>query len=67
MSEADLAQGSLYPPLAHIRDVSAKIAAAVAAVAFRTGVARAHEPADLLAQVRAQMYDPHYTDYVASE
>ncbi len=67
VSEADLAQGSLYPPLASIRDVSAKIAAAVAAVAFRTGVARAHEPSDLLAHVRTQMYDPHYTDYVASD
>jgi malate dehydrogenase (oxaloacetate-decarboxylating)(NADP+) len=67
VSEADLTQGSLYPPLSSIREVSAKIAAAVAAVAFRTGVARAHEPADLLAHVRVQMYDPHYTDYVASE
>jgi malate dehydrogenase (oxaloacetate-decarboxylating)(NADP+) len=67
VGEADLAQGSLYPPLAHVRDVSAKIAAAVAAVAFRTGVARASEPADLLAHIRAQMYDPHYTDYVAGE
>jgi malate dehydrogenase (oxaloacetate-decarboxylating)(NADP+) len=67
VTEADLAQGSLYPPLSSIREVSARIAAEVAAVAFRTGVARAHEPTDLLAYVRTQMYDPHYVDYVASE
>ncbi len=35
VTEADLAQGSLYPPLAKIRDVSAHIATAVAGVAFR--------------------------------
>ncbi len=65
VTEADLAQGSLYPPLAKIRDVSAHIATAVAGVAFRDGLAAAARPADLLAHVRAQMYDPHYATYVA--
>src|SRR4249920_2142735 len=49
VSEDDLRQGSLYPPLKNIRDVSAHIAAAVAAVAYRRGLARGAEPADLLA------------------
>ena len=44
----DLQQGSLYPPLKNIRDVSAHIAAAVADVAYREGLARVPEPADLL-------------------
>jgi malate dehydrogenase (oxaloacetate-decarboxylating)(NADP+) len=65
VTEADLAQGSLYPPLAKIREVSAHIAAAVAAVAFRHDLAGITAPPDLLAYVRAQMYDPQYVDYVA--
>lgn len=65
VTAADLAQGSLYPPLAKIRDVSAQIASAVAAVAFRSDLAGITPPPDLLAHVRAQMYDPHYTTYVA--
>ena len=59
----DLAQGSLYPPLASVRDVSAHIAAAVAAVAFEQGHAGIAKPADLLAHVRACMYDPRYPRY----
>ena len=59
----DLAQGSLYPPLARVRDVSAHIAAAVAQVAFDRGLAGVSRPPDLLAFVRAQMYEPSYVDY----
>jgi malate dehydrogenase (oxaloacetate-decarboxylating)(NADP+) len=66
VTAADLAQGSLYPPLAKIRDVSAQIATAVAAVAFRSDLAGIASPPDLLAHVRAQMYDPHYVNYIAS-
>ncbi|MBL8343434.1 MAG: NAD-dependent malic enzyme [Rubrivivax sp.] len=60
---ADLAQGSLYPPLTRVRDVSAHIAAAVAQVAFDQGLATVPRPADLLAHVHAQMYEPRYRDY----
>jgi len=59
----DLAQGSLYPPLARVREVSAHIAAAVAKVVFDAGLAGIPRPADLLAHVRAQMYEPRYADY----
>ncbi len=45
----DLAQGSLYPPLARVREVSAHIAAAVAQVAFDRGLAGMPRPPDLLA------------------
>ena len=48
MTAADLAQGSLYPPLAQVRDVSLQIAVAVADVAFRQGHAGIDRPADLL-------------------
>jgi len=64
VSDADLAQGSLYPPLVDVREVSAQIAVAVAAVAYQQGLARAPEPADLLAYVRSRMYDPRYRDFV---
>jgi malate dehydrogenase (oxaloacetate-decarboxylating)(NADP+) len=64
VNEADLAQGSLYPPLANVRDVSAHIAAAVAEVVYEQGFATIPRPADLYAFMQAQMYDPHYTSYV---
>jgi malate dehydrogenase (oxaloacetate-decarboxylating)(NADP+) len=64
VSEADLAQGSLYPPLNRVRDVSAKIATAVAEVAFRDGYAEIERPDDLLEYVRSQMYEPSYASYV---
>jgi len=63
-SDADLAQGSLYPPLSSVREVSAHIAAAVAGIAYRDGYATLERPDDLLAFVRAQMYDPRYVSYV---
>src|SRR5205085_12586817 len=56
----DLAQGSLYPALPRIREVSANIAAAVAEVAYRQGLATCAVPNDLMAFVQSQMYDPRY-------
>jgi malate dehydrogenase (oxaloacetate-decarboxylating)(NADP+) len=64
VTPADLDQGSIYPPLKNIRDVSAHIAAAVAAVAYRHGFARVPQPPDLLAFMKAQMYEPDYIPYV---
>jgi malate dehydrogenase (oxaloacetate-decarboxylating)(NADP+) len=60
----DLAQGSLYPPLAKVREVSAHIACAIAEVAFNQGLAGIARPADLMAFVRERMYEPVYTEYV---
>ena len=60
----DLRQGSLYPPLASIREVSAHIAAETAAIAYRRGLADGKAPDDLLGFVKSQMYDPHYASYV---
>jgi malate dehydrogenase (oxaloacetate-decarboxylating)(NADP+) len=61
---ADLAQGSLLPPLTNIREVSAHIAVAVAEVAFQRGLASRSRPEDMLALVKAHVYDPHYPAYV---
>ena len=59
----DLRQGSLYPPLSSIRDVSANIATKVATVAYRSGLARAKEPVNLQETVRSHMYEPRYVNY----
>lgn len=60
----DLAQGSLYPALSRVREVSAHIAAAVVKVAVAEGVAGVKRRVRLLEFVRAQMYDPHYRSFV---
>jgi malate dehydrogenase (oxaloacetate-decarboxylating)(NADP+) len=63
VSESDLGQGSLYPALPHIRDVSARIPAEVAQVAYRRGLAAGQAPDDLLAHVQSHMYEPSYRSY----
>jgi malate dehydrogenase (oxaloacetate-decarboxylating)(NADP+) len=60
VSEADINQGSLYPALARIREVSVHIAAAVAAIAYKRGLATGQAPKDLTAYIQSQMYDPSY-------
>lgn len=60
---SDLEQGSLYPALPRIREVSARIAAEVAQVAYRRGLAVAKVPDDVLAHVTSQMYEPRYYSY----
>jgi malate dehydrogenase (oxaloacetate-decarboxylating)(NADP+) len=60
VSESDLEQGSLYPSLPRIREVSAHIAAEVARVAYKRGLATGEAPVDVLAHVRSHMYDPRY-------
>jgi malate dehydrogenase (oxaloacetate-decarboxylating)(NADP+) len=56
-------QGALLPPLSEIRQVSAAIAVAVAAVAFDEGLATVPRPTDLAAAVASLMYDPEYPAY----
>jgi malate dehydrogenase (oxaloacetate-decarboxylating)(NADP+) len=64
VDESDLAQGGLYPALSRIREVSAAIGAAVAESAYADGLAGRPRPADVLADVKSQMYDPRYASYV---
>jgi malate dehydrogenase (oxaloacetate-decarboxylating)(NADP+) len=60
VTESDLEQGSLYPTLPRIREVSAAIAATVADSAYRRGTASKPKPTDTLQDVQSQMFDPHY-------
>lgn len=64
VSKDDLEQGCLYPPLTKIREVSARIAAAVAEVAYRDDLAREPRPQDLLELMRSRQYEPSYKKYV---
>jgi malate dehydrogenase (oxaloacetate-decarboxylating)(NADP+) len=60
VDEADIEQGSLFPALPRIREVSAHIAAAVAEVAYKRGLATGPVPNDLIGYIQSQMYDPRY-------
>ncbi len=65
VTPADLAAGLIYPSLKRIREVSAHIATAVAEIAYTHDLATVPRPADLLAFMQAQMYQPVYRDYTA--
>ncbi|MFN0180995.1 MAG: NAD-dependent malic enzyme [Gemmatimonadales bacterium] len=64
VTTGDLERGTLYPPVARIREVSAAIATAVVRVALAEGVATiaVPDPATLVAETT---YHPHYPDYLA--
>jgi malate dehydrogenase (oxaloacetate-decarboxylating)(NADP+) len=64
VSPDDLAQGSVFPPLERIRDVSVAVAAAVAEVASRQGLATRPLDGEPSAILRAAMYEPVYRSYV---
>lgn len=61
VTQERLDEGSIFPPLAEIRKVSAAIAVAVCRRAAEQGLARAELPADLEGHVFASMYRPEYT------
>jgi malate dehydrogenase (oxaloacetate-decarboxylating)(NADP+) len=60
---SDLEQGSLYPALPRIREVSARIAAKVAEVAYKQGLAAGQVPDNTLAHIKSHMYEPSYRSY----
>ncbi|HSC06039.1 MAG TPA: NAD-dependent malic enzyme [Steroidobacteraceae bacterium] len=63
VSEDDLAQGLLFPPLPAIRVVSARIAAATARVAWKRGLTKLREPRNLDAFIRKSVFEPVYPSY----
>lgn len=63
VEESDLAQGRIFPPLDTIREISAQIAAEVARVAVKQGIARATLPDNLVEYIRNTMYEPVYQAY----
>lgn len=63
VSPDDIERGCIYPDITRIRRFSADIASAVAAVAYKRGLATTPEPEDLQAYIRSQMYEPVYQNY----
>ncbi|XP_034828386.1 NADP-dependent malic enzyme-like isoform X2 [Maniola hyperantus] len=62
VSQENLDQGSLYPPLEDIQECSVKIAKRVVEQAYKTGKASVQpQPLDTEAFIRAQMYDYGYS------
>lgn len=50
----------VYPHLRDIREVSLKVAVAIAANKYATGQASVPKPVDLEAHIRSVMYEPSY-------
>jgi malate dehydrogenase (oxaloacetate-decarboxylating)(NADP+) len=63
VTEESLAQGSTYPPLVTIREVSLGIAVAVAGVAWQSVLTMKPKPEDVTAYVRSFIYEPDYSSY----
>jgi malate dehydrogenase (oxaloacetate-decarboxylating)(NADP+) len=53
----------LYPPLSTIREVSLRIAVAVAEVAYASHLATSPKPGDLRGHIRSVMFEPDYRSY----
>lgn len=59
----DLALGRVFPALDKIRAVSLEIAVAVAAEAYREGLTRRPEPADVRADIAGRMFTANYSNW----
>ena len=60
VTEANLSQGSLFPELERIREVSVAIAVAISRLAFEQGLSGIDEPPDLRKYIAGCMYEPSY-------
>ncbi|XP_041268338.1 NADP-dependent malic enzyme [Onychostruthus taczanowskii] len=66
VTEENLQEGRLYPPLVTIQDVSLKIAVRLAEEAYRNNTASTYpQPKDLEAFIRSQVYSTDYNSFVA--
>jgi malate dehydrogenase (oxaloacetate-decarboxylating)(NADP+) len=64
LTKEQMASGLLFPPLTEIREVSVKIAMAVAEVGFDRGFSTLPEPKDMEALIREHVFEPKYRNYV---
>ncbi|HED35847.1 MAG TPA: NAD-dependent malic enzyme [Gammaproteobacteria bacterium] len=60
LSKTQLEQGSIYPPLSQLRDVSLKIAIAVAEIGWEQKLAQKPRPASIADAISELIYDPTY-------
>jgi malate dehydrogenase (oxaloacetate-decarboxylating)(NADP+) len=64
VKEENLERGTVYPALAEIRDVSKRIAVAVAQEVYNSNLASQPCPDDLERHIEETMYSPHYESYI---
>ncbi|XP_077577766.1 NADP-dependent malic enzyme [Stigmatopora nigra] len=65
VTETDLSEGRLYPPLSSIREVSLELAVKVIEYAYKCNIATGHpEPSDKAAYVHSLVFSTDYDDYV---
>jgi len=64
VTDADLAQGRVYPSLTRIREVSTKIAVAVGEIAYQENLTSLPRPADPTAYVNQRMFVPKYESFI---
>jgi len=58
-------QGLLYPLQSSILEAEIQTAARVAKLVFESGLARAKQPADVVAFIRQHVYKPDYKEVAA--
>ena len=64
MEYKNLEKGALYPALAEIRNVSKRIALAVALEVYNSDLALQPRPENLEQHIKEIMYSPHYESYI---
>lgn len=65
VTEENLAEGRVYPPLSGIRDISAHLAAKIVEYAYRHEMAAHYpEPEDKLAFVKDYQYRTDYESFI---
>lgn len=74
LPDEDVQRGLLFPPLTHLRTVSAEIAGAVGMVALQEGLVRREVPIEatqsmenMVAYMRQHMWEPRYMHLVAED
>lgn len=60
VSEEELSQGTLYPRMTNLQEISLEIANAIATYLWDKGLARAERPSDIKAYIAGLRYDPRY-------
>lgn len=66
VTEENLAQGCLFPPLNRVRQISLAIAVAVAELAYEKGIAAQPRPENMVSAIQSQMFEAKYKDYTAT-
>lgn len=65
VTDGDLAEGRVYPPLSQVREVSTKLATRIVEYVYKQGMASTYpEPEDKEAFVRAHQYNTDYESFI---